>query len=114
MSWPTLANMLRSERNEILPSSLLLELKLKKHCKFNFSLLFIPRSFCGSRSEWIFVRWRAKIEKSKEFFYSEVLNVLFLRAEGFSCSLNIIGIFFSCKISQFLVINTLDMDPNPH
>jgi hypothetical protein len=41
-----------------------------------------------------------------------------LRTEGFSCSLDVLhggllGIFFSCKIFQFLVIKTLYPDPVP-
>jgi hypothetical protein len=61
-----------------------------------------------------------KIIKNKEISWSEVLDVLFLRAEGFSCSLDVLcgglGIhsFSAVSFFQFLVIKSLDQDLDWH
>ncbi len=76
-------------------------------------------------------KWPTNIEKSKEFSCFKVLDVLFLRAAGFSCSLcvfygglgitklqffiqKISNFFFSCNFFQFSIkTQDSELDPDP-
>ncbi len=113
-----------------------------------FTKLFICQC-CGSGSTLLLVRWiqisvenadpypdqggqtlPTKIEKSDKNFMFWSAGCAFLRAEGFSCSLDIlclclgirklqflkkkILIFSSCNFFEFFVIETLDPEPDSH